>query len=257
MPKKPKPHGLPTNLELHPLDAGKDNSVWDLLNPAPKPHLRTSAGVVLKLNHLNSAATLKHTAEGRVYEGNWENLRYKKEKYEILRHFLGDFIPKSAFVFANAREKGREEVRQMVFQEKLPKSTMQTLTLEQKKDPRLLANMNELVHRLRYMYKMIGEANGRTTPPYHLDAKLDLGGISDAVRAESMDIDFTPERLEELVQTNTSPNIMVNPETLEVHCVDFDEGTWNDGMSHTKEILFALDAREKQKTLGTHAAHRA
>jgi hypothetical protein len=102
------------------------------------------------------------------------------------------------------------------------------------------------------MFRVLGETNARVAQPSQLDAKLDLGGISDAVRGEELDHVFSAPEVETLIGANKSPNLLVNPDTLQLYCIDFDQGQWNEGMSYAKELAYGIDGRVRRE----HAAEQ-
>ncbi|HLZ14590.1 MAG TPA: hypothetical protein VKQ34_01210 [Candidatus Saccharimonadales bacterium] len=189
-------------------------------------------------------------------EAAWRGVQYKKNKYEILRHFLGEHIPESAFIFTEAQQGSGRRYVEMTLQKELPRISLHQLTAEQRNDPRLKANMTDLVQRMQYMYRVLGEVNARTASDINLDAKLDLGGISDFVRSERLDHVFSEQELETILDSNTSPNLLVNPDNMQVYCIDFDQGQWVEGMSDAKRLAFEIDGHiqaERARRIGAVA----
>ncbi|MFZ1484033.1 MAG: hypothetical protein WAS36_03395 [Candidatus Saccharimonadales bacterium] len=252
MPTKPKPRGLPLGPELGPrVGIGQDNEVFDLLSPAPKPHLRESVGFVAKVSHEQTKDLVERRGKAHsAREAAESGIQYKKHKYDILKHFLGDNIPRSGFVLTEAEAGSGKRYVELTLQEKVPQFKLSDLTPEQREDPRLSANVSTLLARLQRMYSVMGEANARVGQNAQLDAKLDLGGVSDRVRAEDMDHRFAPEEVQDLIDTNKSPNLLVDPESMQLYCIDFDQGQWNEGMSATAEMVHTLDARRNASALG-------
>ncbi len=252
MAQKRKPVGLPLAHEIGGrIGHGQDNNVYDLLASAEKSHLRKSVGFVAKVSNKlgdhdpkirNRSVDPKVAAERGIH--------YKKNKYEILKHFLGDIIPESHFVLAQENHSGGKRPVELTIQEKVPQVKFSDLTPEERKDPRLHENTLQLVNKLQYMYKVIGEVNARTSSGIDLDAKLDLGGVSDFVRSEQLDHIFTDNEVEAVIEDNKSPNILINPETMQVYCIDFDQGEWSEGMDGAKALAFEIDARNKVAKLG-------
>lgn len=255
-----KPKGLPLKPEIgQKVGAGKDNAVYELVNSASRPHLRTSTGWVAKINHAtpDMHAAVRHE-DSR--EATWRGIQYKRNKYEILKHFLGDFIPDTSFVMTASQEGGNQRYVELMVQRKVPKYSLGGLSEEQRADPRLRANMASLLHRMQYMYRILGEVNARTSQGSGLDAKLDLGGLSTAVTSERLDHVFNEEQLDEIINTNNSPNLLVDPEDMQLYCIDFDQGQWMPGMDDAKRLAFELDAqyqRELPNALGGAAIHAA
>jgi hypothetical protein len=246
MATKPKPRNLPTHLETSNYRAGKDNMVLDLMNPAEKPHLRTKAGYVVKINHAaaddeTNRQMLERSSDPR--EAAWRGIEYKKNKYDLLKHFLGDHIPETGFALTTVTERGRPRYAEVMFQQQVPERKLSSLTAEQRADPRLRDNLKDLLGRMQYMYGVLGEVNARTAGHINLDAKLDLGGLSDTVHAEQIDHAFSDEEVSAVIDTNDSPNLLVDPDSMQLYCVDFDQGQWVPGMDQAKELAFAIDTR--------------
>lgn len=187
---------------------------------------------VVKINHHRGPTTVQETENG---------LRYKKEKYEILKLFLGDFIPDTGFVLGKIVEGIRTRPVGYVVQQRLPNRYLGSLTPEQREDPRLVANMQLLMIKMESMYKAIGYVNAVTGGgAASLDAKLDLGGISGYVR-EHIDDEFTPKTAQDAIRRKrNTPNILVDPDSMDIWCIDFDKGEWTDEKAVAKEMLFSM-----------------
>lgn len=241
---KPKAHLMPFAPELGPrLGSGQDNAVFQLVWPAEKPHLRPPTGQVLKINHATAPEHRVRLADDR--EAAMSGLLYKKNKYEILKRFLGDFVPDSSFVLGKVVEGRNERYAEYTVQEEVPRISLSDLSEEQRNDPKLRSQVIDLMNRLRYMYGVLGEANARTSQGVTLDGKLDLGGISDHVRAESIDHIFDDQDATEIINSNSSPNLLVNPDTLQLSCIDFDQGQWLPGMDEAKALAFEIADRHE------------
>ncbi len=248
MAKAPKPRNLPLKVELGGrIGNGQDNSVYQTLNPAEKPHLRVPTGWVLKLSHdIDGKGYTKRPRHEDPREASWRGIQYKKHKYDLLKHFLGDNIPQTEFIMTKVQDGGKERYVEMMLQREVPQVTLNQLSAEQRKDPRLHANMQSLVKRMQYMYKILGEVNARTAHGINLDAKLDLGGISDRVRAEDLDHQFTDDETDDVIDSTKSPNLLVDPESMQLYCIDFDQGQWEPGMDEAKTMAFEIDARRQR-----------
>lgn len=246
-----KPRNLPLRESLGPqIGDGQDNAVYRLLDAAPKPHLRTPTGWVTKIGHDfdRRRDTTDRPRHSDALEAARRGIHYKKNKYDILKHFLGDYIPESTFILTKATESGgRERYVEMTMQREVPQVTLGKLTPEQRGDPRLHTSMKELVGRMQYMYSVLGEVNARSANGINLDAKMDLGGISDRVRAERLDHRFTDEETDRIIESTNSPNLLVDPETMQLYCVDFDQGQWVEGMDDAKRMAFEIDARNARE----------
>jgi len=206
---------------------GKDNMVLAMPIPGREKEL------VVKINHDNRGVRTPEQVEAAV--------RYKKEKYEILKLFLGDFIPDSSFLVGTKVDSKGPRPVEYVVQQRLPNHYIKSLTPDQREDPRLISNMLLLMIKMENMYKTIGNVNARNgNSAASLDAKLDLGGISGYIR-EHIDEEFTPRTARDaIVKKGDTPNILVNPDTMDIYCIDFDEGIWTDEKADAKTMLFNL-----------------
>lgn len=243
---KPKSHLMPFDPELGPrYGSGQDNAVFQLVGHAEKPHLRVPTGLVLKINHGNAADhRIRYADERKAAESG---IRYKKNKYEILKKFLGDFVPDTSFVLGEVVEGSRRRFAEYTVQKEVPRVSLHELTQDQRDDPKLHGQVVDLMGRLKYMYSVLGEVNARTGQGVTLDGKLDLGGISDFVRAESIDHVFDDHDADEVINSNTSPNLLVDPETMQLSCIDFDQGQWYPGMDEAKQMVFDVVQRHEDE----------
>lgn len=233
---------MPFAPELGPrIGSGQDNAVFRLLHSAEKPHLREPTGKVLKINHKTAKEHRVRLGDDR--EAAMSGLLYKKNKYEILQRFLGDFVPKSSFVLGEVVEGRDRRYAEYTIQEEVPQLSLSDLSEEQRQSPYLRQQVSELMNRLRHMYAVLGEVNARTSQGVTLDGKLDLGGVSDHVRAEDIDYVFGEEDAQRVIDENSSPNLLVNPDTLQLYCIDFDQGQWLPGMDEAKQMVFDIADR--------------
>lgn len=223
------------------MGSGQDNAVFRLVWPAEKPHLREHTGQVVKINHKNVADHKVRLADSR--EAAMSGLLYKKNKYDILKRFLGDFVPDSSFVLGEVMEGRDKRFAEYTVQDEVPRVSLSDLTEDQRANPELRTQIVSLMNRLKHMYTVLGEANARTSQGVTLDGKLDLGGVSDYVRAEALDHDFDEVDAEAIISQNSSPNLLVNPDTLQLYCIDFDQGQWLPGMDEAKVLAFEIADR--------------
>ncbi|MDQ3094262.1 MAG: hypothetical protein M3Q70_03760 [bacterium] len=225
------------------LGHGQDNLVHALELPDYAQTLLNRGDWVLKVSHKNIGAEHKRDWSQDPVESAISGTRYKKEKYEVLKHFLGNFIPESLFLVAGVgTQAGGQRPAEVTIQRRVPQYTISDLHESQKDDPRLSQNILELMTRLQYMYSVVGEANGRSANRASIDVKLDLGGVSDFVRSKPLSSKFEINDAAKTVRKNNSPNLLVDPESMQLYCIDFDQGDWNPGMSGTKETVFAIDS---------------
>lgn len=242
-----KPRNLPIDpeLSLKLFGRGKDNQVYEVKGPD-----ETSKGMVVKLNHKTSPTEAARLAEtGADREQAWKGIQYKQHKYAVLKHFMGDYIPDSMFVLTQEGLPDKRRYVEMTVQKQVPQVGLADLSPEQRADPALAENVKGLLGRLQYMYRVLGETNARVGQEAQLDGKLDLGGISSAVRDQQLDHAFSPEEVEALIASNQSPNLLVDPESMQLYCVDFYQGQWNDGMANSTEIAFEIDRRNRVESV--------
>ncbi len=246
---KPRTTEMPFRGELGPrVGSGQDNAVYQLLGRHEKPHLRPPLGVVLKINHKTAAEHRVRFADDR--KAAWSGVLYKKNKYDILKRFLGDYIPNSLFVLGVVNEGRNRRYAEYTLQEEVPRLSLNDLTTDQKQDPRLKSNVVDLMNRLKTMYSVLGEANARTADGISLDGKLDLGGVSDYVLAEAIDHKYDEADAQAIIDSNSSANLLVDPDTMALYCVDFDQGQWRSGMDEAKAMVFEIaDRRDNEKVV--------
>lgn len=246
MPKRSTKPKLPplTKVAGEYVDSGQDNTVYRLAEPSDVPHLRAPTGYVVKINHpLKEGAKIIRRRDTDERQAAELGVQYKKNKYEILKRFLGKYIPDSYFLLGDVQEYSGLRPAEYTIQKEVPRFSLNDLTEDQKADPRLIANVKDLMGRMKYMYGVIGQTNARMAHDINLDAKLDLGGISDYVRAETIDHVFDGNDARHIIDSNTSPNLLVDPDTMDLYCVDFDQGQWLEGMDEAKAVAFEIADR--------------
>lgn len=203
--------------------AGQDNYVREF-------RAQQAAGVVVKISKQKGEAL--ETAERAK-----ESTVYKKKKYEILKRFLGEFVPKTSFVVGTKTEGRREPIavpKSYTIQDRVPNVKISDLAPAQQIDPRLLRQMFVLVRKLQNLYLALDTAN-HAAGTDALDGKLDLGGISKFVRNEYDPRNF--QAGEVIARFQNSPNLLVDPITMRLYCIDFDDGSWDSEKEAAKGIL--------------------
>jgi hypothetical protein len=251
MSQKSKPLSLelPFRPEIgNSVGSGQDNRVFQLVGHAEKPHLRAPVGSVLKINHKNPHINYARHPDER--EAAWRGLKYKKNKYELLKLFLGDFVPDTAFVLGKVHEGRSERYAEFTVQQEVPRVSLSDLTSEQREDPRLISQVTDLMSRLQYMYDVLGEVNARSDHKAPLDGTLNLGGVSGLVRSEGLDHRFTAEDAENIINENGSPNLLVDPATMQLYCIDFGQGQWTDSMDRTKAMAEQIVSDDRRVSIG-------
>lgn len=240
----PTVHGLTGELGKR-LGHGQDNLVYSMKLPEHLEGLVRSGEWAIKVSHRVPASEDKRNWTLDSVESAKRGTRYKKEKYEILKHFLGDYVPDSLFLIAEVEDsKHHRRPAEITLQKQLPNFRMDQLNEQQKGDPVLHMNILDLMTKLSYMYKVVGSANARVSWGAQVDTKLDLGGVSDFV-SYHLDDTITLADAAKTARKSHSPNLLVDPDTLAIFCIDYDQGDWNDGMTGTKELIFELDRRSR------------
>lgn len=251
---KPKNELMPFITELGPrMGSGQDNVVFRMdLSPAPPATRHQPSGSVLKINHRTVGEHRIRYADER--KAAMSGLQYKKNKYDLLKLFLGEFVPDTSFVLGKVKEGNDERYAEYTVQQEVPRVSMSDLTEEQRHDPRLIANTTKLMKRLQWMYSVLGQVNASIPQGVKLDAKVDLGGVSDFVASESIDHVFDENDANTVIGQNTSPNLLVDPNTMMIACIDFDQGQWTPGMAEAKELVFqTVHARNNSRDVGSIA----
>ena len=252
-PAKPRVNSL-TMESGNRLGVGQDNLVNEALLPPYAHGLAETGEWVVKVSHKSPNAKDKRNWSLPSKEAAVTGTQYKQKKYELLKHFLGDFVPDSIFLVSDVETNGVRRPAEVTLQRRVPNHTIDSLSEEQKTDPRLQQNLMSLFGKLRYMYSVIGEANGRASQGASIDGKLDLGGVSDFARSRSIDQDFTEQDVVRAAHKISSPNLLVDPETMSLYCIDYDQGDWNSGMESTQNLAFEIDANRHATGLGLGAA---
>jgi hypothetical protein len=246
---KPRSLELPFWPEIgNIVGSGQDNRVFQLVGHAEKPHLRVPVGMVLKINHQTPHINFARHPDER--EAAWRGLKYKKNKYELLKLFLGDFVPDTAFVLGKVHEGHSERYAEYTVQQEVPRISLSNLTQEQQENPILISQITELMSRLQYMYDVLGEANARSDHSASLDGALNLGGVSTLVRSEGLDYRFTTDDAKSIINENSSPNLLIDPATMQLYCIDFGQGQWTDSMDKTKTMVERIVDEDRQAGIG-------
>ena len=203
--------------------------------------LKGRHGFVVKINH----SKRKERTSPETIQMREQELLYKKKKYELLRFFMGGFIPESFFVLGEQEDGDLKRVKGYTVQERVPDVTFSELSEKQLSDTRLLQNLHMLLSRLIFMHKVINEVNASVPLNARLDVRLDLGPISRLVnKVESVD-DIKVDKMD--VDTLSSPNLLVDPSTMDVYCVDFGRGEWSDEKEATMLLAMSIAERRKRK----------
>lgn len=166
-------------------------------------------------------------------EGISDLAQYLSRKYEILKTFIPQHIPKSYFVIGNKDDGTVRKEKVYTIQERIHGVRMSELSPDELLSSNFYENLASLVHGLYVMHNEINLINTGLPPESRLDVNLDLGGLSKKAR-------FTDalEQIELTSKIKNSPNILVDRETLQLYCIDFGRGTWNDSKEYVYQALF-------------------
>ena len=158
--------------------------------------------------------------------------KYKKSKYELLKMFLGTSIPNSSFVVGSKTNgEGSVVPKSYTLQDRVPQYTLADLTPEQRNSDDLRSEMFRLVCKLQVMHsvldraRQIVEGSNRT---FLVEDSLDLGPLSKFVRSHNQDNpnDFNYKHM--ITGFKASPNLLVDPESKQLSCIDFGQGEWSE-----------------------------
>ena len=196
---------------------------------------------VVKVNH----SFRKEVTSPEMIKHRESELQYKKRKYETLSYFLGRFVPRSFFVLSEQKDGVYMRVKGYTIQERVPDVKFSDLTNEQLNGPRLIKNMHELITRLIFMNRMVDRINKSVPKKAQIDVRLDLGPISQIVDdALYKDQSYFSVDARDLASFK-SPNILIDPDTMDIYCVDFGKGFWSDDKEATTLLLASIARREK------------
>lgn len=212
------------------IGAGKDNKVYEFQEPfavsSESRYPRRVGELIVKISNE------QERGEAVTSEQAINAARYNKAKYQMLREFLGDFVPQSMFL-VGSKQKGSGVVvnKSYTVQERVPQLMISELGPEQRNSDQLRSQMYELVSRLQVMHRVLGrareivEAGGGT---FLVEDSLDLGPLSKFVRGHIDDNAATFNYKQFINGYKASPNLLVDPATMQLSCVDFGQGVWTE-----------------------------
>ena len=243
------PYHLP--LAVQPdarIGAGKDNRVYtvgtEYSRPDLKPHVAEYAGkIVVKAGNYPQKGG-HFTAETALAD-----VRYKQEKYRMLHTFLGDLIPKSTFFVGQQRQPdGSYAIKPYTVQDKVPQVTLHQLPKEVRNSDELRGEMYGLAKRLFTMHRVLDRARAiveRSGDKFVVDGALDLGPFSDYVRDHPEEDPANYQYRHMINGYQDSPNLLVDPETLKLSCVDFGAGQWDGKLASQMALVYDIAATDE------------
>ncbi len=245
-----KPYKTPTELPLRydisdtRIGVGQDNDVHRIeIDPNTRDRI---GGYVLKIGHPRKGkveAPPIYTAERAM-----NDLQFKVQKYRLLKTFLGDQIPNSAFYVGTQKdEKGRTLIKPNTIQQEVPQFTLGKLAPDQRNSDELRGSMYQLAKRLRNMYDVLDRAKAiveEQGDKFLVDAALDLGTFSDYVREHPNEDPRNYNYKHMITGYKESPNLLIDPETLKVSCVDFGAGEWSNGLGDQLALVYDIAAHD-------------
>lgn len=203
---------------------------------------RGNDAYVVKVNH----SFRKEVTSPEMLRFRESELQYKKRKYEILSYFLGRFVPRSFFALGEQKDGVCTRLKGYTIQKRVPDVKFSDLTDEQLNDPRLIRNMHELITKLISMNRMVDRVNRNVPPEAQIDVRLDLGSVSRIVdNAQRENQNSVPLDAQDLALFK-SPNVLIDPKSMDVYCVDFGRGVWSDEKEATALLLASMAQREKE-----------
>jgi len=205
---------------------GQDSVAVPLVPDRNLPDEIRTTDRIIKWNHDDGSENDKEVAMA--------GLLYRKKKYEIAKFFLGDFVPESAFVLGTKNDGGKIKIKGYTVQDRVPQFSLNDLSDEQKNDPVLHQNLILLALKLQRMLRAIEEVNEEVEEDAKIDARLDLGGLSEL----AMNLPLDPDQVFD-TKIAASPNLLVNPETMQLYCIDFGSGRWSEKKEATLRKLIA------------------
>lgn len=203
------------------LERGKDNRVYT--------------------NDRDGKYVFKYSSD--AYNATPNTVEYLVKKYKMLKRYLGEFIPDSAFVFGdrlsnftekNLRNSDTTTTHAITIQRKIKGKTFQDLETEEKIKPEIMEQLKKSRSQYLTLKTRVEKACKKLNLPEDtLDVKLDLGGIS---KRNHLDIIFEKE-----MGNYKSPNIMYDGETKKIMFIDFDMNEWDENKEKVYQLVMSDD----------------
>lgn len=242
--KMAKHKKVPTQLPLRyslseRIGAGKDNKVFGIEMPTEVVD-RLGPLVIKASNEVEKRPFTAETAQN--------DARFKREKYNLLTTFLGDFVPQSSFFVGSQRDAdGTVRVKSYTAQRRVPQVTFDELTREQRNSDGLRGQMYGLALRLQNMHRTLNRARAIVEgqgDTFLVDSSLDLGPFSKYVQDHVGEDPSTFNYKHMVTGYKASPNLLVEPETMKLNCIDFGSGEWSDKLGAQLSLVYDIAAHD-------------
>ena len=176
----------------------------------------------------------------------YNRLLYKKRKYEIFTRFLPEFIPETSFLLGPKKDGSILKIKEYTVQKRVPQLSISDLSMEELCNDKFQYNLYLLLIKLSNMYKTVNFANLFVDDIGKVDVRLDLGGLSKTAE-ESRQINFQDFSSELIEDKNfcKSPNLLVDPVSLNLYCIDFGRGIWNEYKESTYSRILELSRTDE------------
>jgi hypothetical protein len=193
--------------------------------------------------HINTESPDRFVTKysSKTYPAKPATVTYMRNKYALLKRYMTPYIAQSGFFLGERRNEFERKGEQplplkdnrlalITVQRRVQGKTMKQMTVDERKNPTLLAQLRDAHGRYVLLKRQLREeAVSLGLPPETLDAKLDLGRLSKSEQDDTIDED----KLHEL----DSPNIMFDDKTGRLLFIDFGMGDWNE---EKQEVYHAI-----------------
>ncbi len=203
------------------LDRGKDNGVYT--------------------DDSDSKYVFKYSSD--AYNATPNTIEYLVKKYKMLKRYLGESIPDSAFVFGdrlpqfverNLLNSDTTTTHAITIQRKVMGKTFQDLETEEKVKPEIIEQLKKFHSQYIILKERVKKACIiLNLPADTLDVKLDLGGISKKNHWETI--------TEKEIRNYKSPNIMYDEKTKKLMFIDFDMNEWDENKEKVYQLVMSDD----------------
>jgi hypothetical protein len=139
-------------------------------------------------------------------------------------------------------------VKPLTVQDRVPQVTLQQLPKEVRNSDELRGEMYGLARRLQTMHKVLNRARTiveRTGDAFVVDAALDLGPFSDYVKDHTEEDPAGFNYAQMINGYKDSPNLLVDPDTLQLSCIDFGSGQWSGELGAQMAVVYDIAAHDE------------